>query len=281
MNVTSSFHDNQPITWWNRVPIYGTGVLTALFAAGVLICAVLGLGRFLEPFAFMPPAFLAGAFWQPVTYAFADQLSFFTPLGLICFYMWAVEIEKYLGRQRFFTLFGALLLAQPLVCLLWWKAGVPVAQWGNYEIMAAVLIGFATLYPNVEYLFGWVPLKWFAFACFVCGSLMQIAERDWVKLSLLWVECALAFGYIRWAQLGGEITLPKFSRAFARKPHLRALPDPVRRPRRAREDEPVEATSEIDALLDKIAQNGIGSLTPRERARLEKAREALLKKPQR
>jgi hypothetical protein len=35
---------------------------------------------------------------------------------------------------------------------------------------------------------------------------------------------------------------------------------------------------EIDALLDKIAQSGIGSLTPKERARLDTARETLRKR---
>ena len=36
--------------------------------------------------------------------------------------------------------------------------------------------------------------------------------------------------------------------------------------------------AEIDALLDKIAQSGLGSLTAKERAKLEKGRERLLKK---
>jgi hypothetical protein len=41
------------------------------------------------------------------------------------------------------------------------------------------------------------------------------------------------------------------------------------------EDEAVDA---IDPLLDKIARSGMASLTLKERARLEKAREALMKK---
>jgi len=36
--------------------------------------------------------------------------------------------------------------------------------------------------------------------------------------------------------------------------------------------------AEIDALLDKIAQSGISSLTAKERAKLEKGREKLLKR---
>ena len=40
----------------------------------------------------------------------------------------------------------------------------------------------------------------------------------------------------------------------------------------------IECESEVDALLDKIAQSGIGSLTAKERARLESARAELLKR---
>ena len=279
--LATGFHDHQPITWWNRTPIYGTAILTALFALGVIVCAVLGLGRFPAPFAFMPPAFLGGAVWQPLTYAFADTLSFFTPLGLLCFYTWGVEIEKYLGRPRFFGLFGMLVLAQPIVCLAWWKAGWTApfpgpVQFGNYEIMAAMLIGFATLYPNVEYLFGWVPLKWFAFVCFIAGSLMHVAERNWFGVALLWTECGIAFGYIRWLQTGGEIRLPNLAQLFQRKPKFRVLPSPAPRERVRREES--NSLDEIDGLLDKISKSGMESLTARERAKLEKAREALMKK---
>lgn len=281
MSFAPSFYDNQPITWWKRVPIYATGLLTALFTVGIVTCVVLGIGRFPAPFAFIPEAFVNGAFWQPLTYAFADNLSFFTPLGLLCFYSWAVEIEKFLGRVRFFWLFGILVLAQPIVCLLWWKAGFPAIQWGNYEIMAAMLIGFATLYPNVEYLFGWVPLKWFAFVCLAAGSLMHVGQRDWFHLTLLWTECAIAFGYIRFLKHGGALELPKVTALFRRKPSIRVLPDPEPHPHRLREEDAADSMSEIDTLLDKIAQSGIASLTRRERAKLEKAREALLKKPTR
>jgi hypothetical protein len=44
------------------------------------------------------------------------------------------------------------------------------------------------------------------------------------------------------------------------------------------EEEEDEPTSEVDALLDKIAKSGIGSLTAKERKRLEKAREDLMKR---
>src|SRR5438105_929000 len=140
MSYGQSFQDNQPITWWNRMPVYATGILTLAFAIGIVVCAVLGVGNFPVMFAFSAPSFFGGWFWTPLTYAFADAMSFFTPLGLLCFYVWAVEIEKYLGRQRYLTLFALLIVAQPIVCIAWWASGVPAVQFGNYEIMAAMLI---------------------------------------------------------------------------------------------------------------------------------------------
>lgn len=286
MSYGPSFHDNQPITWWNRVPIFATGILTAMFTAGVILCAVLGVSAALPPLAFVPQAFVQGAFWQPLTYAFVDRMSFFTPLGLICFYMWAVEIEKYIGRQRFVTLFGMVLLAQPLIALAWWKLELPfngssftaMAIYGNYQIMAAMLIGFATLYPNVEYLFGWAPLKWFAFVCFVAGSLMALGQRDFFSLTLLWAVCGITFGYIRFLQKGASLPLPDFGKLFRPKPKVRVLPDPEASPRQRRTQPTQESMDAVDALLDKIARSGMSSLTARERAQLERARETLMKK---
>src|SRR5436189_186111 len=60
--------------------------------------------------------FADGAVWQPFTYIFVNAPSFFTVLGLWCFYSWAMESERYLGRVRFLKLFALLLLVGPVVC---------------------------------------------------------------------------------------------------------------------------------------------------------------------
>jgi hypothetical protein len=110
---------------------------------------------------------------------------------------------------------------------------------------------------------------------------MALSGRDWTGLITLWATTGFAFSFVRWKQ--GRLTLPEF-KLFEKKPKLRVLPDlpPKVEPKRA---EPArapalskDATSEVDALLDKIAQSGIGSLTAQERARLESARAELLKR---
>ncbi len=278
MSFGPSFHDNQPITWWKRVPIYATTILAGLMVIGLLASVFLASARIsLEPLAFFPPQFARGYIWQLVTYPFIGMPSFFTALWILAFYSWSVEIEKYLGRARYFRLVGLLIVAEALICGLWYAAGVPERAMGSYHLTAAMLIGFATLYPNVEY-FGWIPLKWFAFVCITLGVLMYFPERAWPPMSQLLGVCAVCYGYIRFIQKGGIVELPNLARYFRPRPKLHALPDVEPRERFRREPDQDESMIEIDALLDKIATSGLDSLTTRERAKLEKAREALMKR---
>lgn len=281
MRTTSSFSDYQPLGHIGRVPVHITTIVTMLFAVGLVLYALLASAgvMVLELFGFSPDTFVRGRFWTPLTYAFIDQPSFFSLLGLLCFYQWALEVERYLGRARFLKFFAMLLLLTPLIIGIWIWAGWPlVAPYaGNYVLVAACLIAFATLYPNIEF-FGWIPLKWFAFACVAIGSLMYFPDHDWMRLSLLLGSCGASFGFVRYLQTGGSMELGDWwekVNPFKRRPKFRVLPSPSAR---GRDDEEFDEVESIDPLLEKIARTGIASLTARERARLEKAREALLKK---
>jgi hypothetical protein len=277
MSSGPSFHDNQPITWWKRLPIYAATIVTGVLVVGMIVSVIFATaGLPLGLFTFSAPAFSRGALWQIFTFPFITLPSFFTLLGIACFFSWGVEVEKYLGRVRFFQLIGALIFVEAAVCLAWWWIfRVPAVTAGNYHLTAALLIAFATLYPNIEYLFGWVPLKWFAFASIVLGSLMALPNHQWPELTMLWATCAVAFGFVRWVQHGGEINLRFRFNISRRRPKLRVLRDPDES---SGHEEESEATSEVDALLDKIAKSGLGSLTAKERARLEQAREELMKR---
>ena len=101
---------------------------------------------------------------------------------------------------------------------------------------------------------------------------MAISSRDLVGLITLWSTIGFAYGFVRFQQ--GHFRLPSF-RFGRRTPKLRVLPDLDRKPDTVRDT----SMAEVDALLDKIAKSGIGSLTAKERARLDAARNDLLKKP--
>jgi hypothetical protein len=272
-------HEQRPITFWGRVPVYAIGILTAGYAAGLVVSVLCESARIsLLPLTFRPLAFFHGALWQPLTFSFLGQPSFFTLLALMCMYSWGVEVERHLGRSRFLTLFASIVLVQPLVAIAWWRVvGASVGIAGSYELTAALLIAFATIYPGIEY-FGWIPLKWFAFACLVIGSLMYFPEHDWVRLSLLWATCATSFGYIRALQQGRSLDVAGHIRKLFRpRPRLSVVPRDAAAPG-VRRGKTRDAVDSIDAILEKISRTGMASLTARERATLEKARETLIKK---
>jgi hypothetical protein len=100
-------------------------------------------------------------------------------------------------------------------------------------------------------------------------TLMALSARDVVALAALWVTVGYCYGFVRVEQ--GQLTLPKFPWP-RRGPKLRVLP------KAASSTGENAVAEEMDRLLDKIAKTGLSSLSATERARLEKAREALLRR---
>lgn len=279
--------NNEPLARWHDHPVYLTTILTALFVVGVLGTAVLHAlhAPFFRGLIFEMPLDPAWSLWRLVTYVFVAPLSFFTPFSIMCFYWWSMGVETHLGRDLLARLLILLVLASPLAAAVWWWGfGMPAGAMGNYVFTSGLLVAFTTLYPNAEF-WGWVPFKWVAFFCLVCGSLMLITDSNWIELSQLWGTCLVGFAYTRHAKElefdDYESPLARLGKLFQRKPKLRVLPSPAVRERYRPEVEDEDAMSEVDALLDKIKASGIASLTPRERARLEEARAALMKKDER
>ena len=138
-----------------------------------------------------------------------------------------------------------------------------------------LFIGFATLYPNVSFFFN-ILAKWLAVILVALYTLMALSSRDTAGLIYLWTTVGFAYAFVRDQQ--GRFSLPTFRRS-ARS----ASREPVSRPaERARNSENGRQSTmaEVDALLDKIVQSGIHSLTPKERAKLDAARSEMQKRSQ-
>lgn len=278
---------NQPLTHWNNLPIYLTTILTALMVVGLIVSAVLMSMRspLLGWFLFGMPLDPAWSLWRLFTYPFVGEVNFFTPFGILFFYWMSVGIETHMGRPKLVKLLVLLTLVVPaLTAVWWWGFGwSSLFTGGNYMLLSGLLVAFATLYPNTE-AWGWIPFKWVAFACIFCGSLMLLARNDWPGIQQLWGSCLVGFAYIRFAveQEYDDYESP-FSRLtnWWKRRKFRVVRGPREAaPRRSTLGEE-NLADEVDSLLDKIAKSGIDSLTAKERARLEKAREALMKREQR
>ena len=226
MALLSSFNEDRPVTYFRGHPIYCATILTVAYAMGVLatfLAKALGsLDALISLLAFdTAHSILGGQIWQIFTYSFVDLPSFFTIVGLLFLYVSAVEIEKYIGKARFLTLYGIIVLI-PVVSLsvLAIFLNFPLRFLGQTQIMIGLFIAFCTLYPGVQW-GGFLTAKWVAIASLVLSSAIDLSSSDWISLGELWLISGFSFGYIRFLQRGGE--LPSFRIAMRRRPKLRVV----------------------------------------------------------
>ncbi|HTB64367.1 MAG TPA: DUF6576 domain-containing protein [Opitutales bacterium] len=271
--------DHQPIRYFGRVPVFAATILAALYCGGMLfttVCSAAGI-------SVMPWALNADTFyrhfhlWQVLTYSFINSPDFYFLFGVFFLYRFSAEIEQYFGRRAFLKLFAANLLVPALVLGVWALFGRPAFYTGMYELSAAQFIAYSTLYPNLEF-FGWVPMKYVAFACLAISGLSYVSYRDWVGLSILTAECAVSFGFIRYLKRGGSIELGDWVGKLNpfRRRRFRVLPTPAQASIRS-SGGPANMES-VDAILDKIARSGFASLTIDEKDQLERARDVINRK---
>ncbi len=266
---TPDSHD--PITWIGRFPVFVTTVIVGVYvAAMILLTLILAAGG--EAFVARLTTFDSGAvlaqyeLWRCLTYALPGQPDPWFIVSLVMLYIFGRDLEQYLGRGRFLRLyFGFLLLGPALLMLgtlITGQSYLLQQSWANL----AVFLAFASLYPGAQLIFQ-IPAKVFAWVLLGVAVLQLLAARQWPDLIVLGSTTLLAWYGAR--EQSGPIDLKRFL-PKPRHPHLRVLPD--------------ESTGEadhaevIDQLLEKISHQGLASLSARERAKLERAREALLAK---
>jgi hypothetical protein len=273
-----SSEENQPVTWLRGYPVYAAHLIVLVYVVSMLVTTLIfasGGRAFLDWFAFSSSDVFRGELWRIGTYGLINPPSIWFVIDMFMIVWFGRELEKFFGRRTFLTLYGCIYFISPLLLT---AIGVvrPTflsGQTGGF----ALFVAFATLYPNVSLLFN-ILAKWTALILVGIFTLIAFAAQDWVSLMTLWGTSGLAFVFVRYQQ--GVYNLPKI-RFRRREPKLRVLPDPKieKTPKPVRTDSVRPSSmAEIDALLDKIAHSGMASLTAKERAKLDAAREDLLKK---
>lgn len=277
---SDSRNDYQPFGYLGRIPLYVTTLLVILYVAFMVGIALLRTGNISGLAALLvydsEQVRRHYEVWRFFTYPVVNDPSLWFVVEMYLLYSFGREVEKFIGRTAFAVLYLSLVALGP--CLLtaastWTYAALA----GSGTVDFAVFIAFCTIYPNVEIFFSF-KAKWIAAVILGINSLIYLERHMVIELLVFWASCLAAFIFIKY--LRGQIQFPlrEYLRQRRSRRSLRAVPSP-RPPPRARPPAPRDDVIEsIDPLLDKIAKHGIGSLTARERERLEQAREALLKK---
>ncbi len=233
-------------------------------------------------FGLSAPDIRHGYVWQIGTYMFLHSLNPWHILfNLLTLWMFGRDVEEHLGSQRFVRLY---LLGGLVGGACWlafnWTTGRSVV--GASAAVCAVLIAFATLSPDrpISLLFPpvtlkarwlawiWVGLEAYSSLVSAGGQIASIAHLGGMAVGYLYVK------WLGWGQPSWTVEkLQALARPLSRLPQRKPKPDDL---------PPDEYISQqVDPILDKIAREGIHSLTRRERKILEDARAKMNQRPRR
>jgi hypothetical protein len=276
MNSYGSSEEHQPLTWIRGYPIYAAHALVGVYVLSMIATAIfmaVGATAVLNFLPFQSDRVLRGEVWRLFTYGFLNQPSIWFAIEMLMIVWFGRELEKFYGRRKFLTLYAGLYFIPPLVLTAFglWQPNTLAGRSGSFGLF----IGFATLYPNVAFFFN-ILAKWLAVILASLYTLMALSNRDTAGLIYLWTTIGFAHAFVRDQQ--GRFTLPSFrsSRGESKRESSSRAREKV-----GNSETPARSTmAEVDALLDKIAQSGIGSLTAKERAKLDAARSEMQKRSQ-
>lgn len=223
-----------------------------------------------------------GFVWQPLTYLFLHDPGnlFHILINLFVLWFFGREVEYFIGPKYFTRLY---LLGGLTGAALWlaFNFQSPSYLMGASAAVLACVIAFATLFPDREVtllVFFVLPVtlkaKYLALVA-IAFDIFPLLSRSDTSVAHLAHLGGAALGYVYIKHLGYG-TQPRWVLWLQRmieklRPHRRPKPRPV-----SREE---FMSQQIDPILEKIAREGMQSLTRRERKILESAREHMQNQP--
>lgn len=283
-----------------NVPVTTTVGATALGALGILLFVAEGAsGAITDNLVLSRDAILGGQLWRFFTHTIPpDNSIFFAIIGLVFFYMIGSQFETMMGRRAFAGLFFTLLLIPAVLGVataLLVGGGIP--NFGLSLIFLGVAAGFAAALPQAKSFFG-IPFWGLVAFIFVLQLLSLLTTRSLAGLVMLGatgviglvVTRSLGFSNVEWIP---AVKLPAVVTGGANASTQRTSSSPKKRSKRfgrkkksggnlrAVPTGPAASSAseaEIDALLDQVSEQGMGSLTKQQKQSLERHAQEMRKR---
>jgi membrane associated rhomboid family serine protease len=262
------------ITPWVKKLLIANGVV-------FLLTWAIGLHVVVAYFAFTPARILAQP-WTPLTYMFVHAGFFHLFFNMLVLFFFGPPLEERWGSREFIKFYLIAGFGGAALSFAFPQTPIVGASGAVYGVMMA----YALYWPdNPIYIWGILPVK----AKYLVGFLFVISLVSAADTGSGVAHMAhlggfvAAFAYLRspwgpsqWGARRAGSTASGPARdllgAFRRGEKERSVaparrPAPVRRTTRGED----ELLDEVDRILDKISQEGIGALTDEERQRLDEA----------
>jgi hypothetical protein len=278
-----------PLNPWFRFGEFDVTTTVLVIAAGVVSFIVYAIDKTQFRHIFLwTDKVQNGEVWRLVTWPLVNAPSFWSLLTLVFLYLFGRQVEAEMGRFKFAALIGWMTVIPALIIVLLDLQPQTLAGGSDSALVMinlGVFVAFAAEFPGARFFFN-IPSRVIAAVLVAITLLQLIGDRLWDDVWLLLLVAATSLVAMRAYGFATDLTfIPKLSWPFGKRRH-RSRPTPAsgsgRKRRRNQPDlkvvtpayrPPVDrhTQDEIDALLDKIAAQGLDSLTSDERQRLDRA----------
>jgi hypothetical protein len=279
-----------PLNPWFRFGEFDVTTTVLVIAAGVLsfIAYAIDKTQFRHIFLWTDKI-QDGEVWRVVTWPLVNAPSFWSLITLVFLYLFGRQVEAEMGRFKFAALIGWMTVIPALIIVLFDMQPVTLAGTGNSALVMinlGVFVAFAAEFPGARFFFN-IPARVIAAVIVGINLLQLIGDRYWDDVWLLLLVAATSLVVMRAYGFASDLTfIPRLSWPFGKRKSKGGRPSSSgtkSKRRRGKQPDlkvvtptyrpPVDrhTQDEIDALLDKIAAQGLESLTNDERQRLDRA----------
>lgn len=292
------FQQHDSDAGWFKVGAYQITTTIIASAVGLLsmFLWVISKSLFVIPLVLSGDSVRSGEVWRLATWPFVNEPSIWLVISVAMLFVIGSDVERRLGRGRYLWMLGSLIIIPALVGTIY-PVGAGFGQspaYGLQFLTSGLFVLLVLMMPTARSFFN-IPL-WVIVAAFIVITALQIVDgQDWPLLAFFFAGlvtatfAARAFDLTEFEQIP-KIPLPAF---ITKDPYQKAnrarikqqqgkQPRPPKAGRGRKRGSatvipmpaggrPVDRFRERDigALLDKISEQGIASLTPEERQRLD------------
>ena len=282
-----------PLNPWFRVGEFDVTTTVLLIAAGVLSFIIYAVDQAQFRHLFLNTREIRhGELWRVVTWPMVNRPSFWSLLTLVFLYLFGRQVEAEMGRFKFAAFIGWITVIPAAIVAALNLQPVTVFAVRDYAAIVMIEVGifvaFAAEFPGARFFFN-ISARVIAAVLVGIQLLQLVGDRFWDDVWMLILVVATSLVAMRAYGFASDLTfIPRLTWPFGKRRGGRPRPASSggggkRKKRRGQPDLKVVTPAyrppvvdrgiqdEIDTLLDKIAAQGLDSLTSDERQRLDRA----------
>ena len=276
---------------WFRVGEFDVTTTVLLVSLGALsfVLYAINKGQF-EHIYLSSEKVQNGEIWRLVTWPMVDRPSFWSLITLVFLYIFSRQVEAEMGRFKFAAFIGWITVVPALLVTAFSLDPITVRPVFDFAAIVMIEVGifvaFAAEFPGARFFFN-ISARVIAAVLVGIQVLQLIGDERWDDVWMLFFVIATSLVTMRAYGFASDLTfIPRLRWPFGKRQRSPRPPASGGRGRKKRKGQPelkvVTPTyrapvvdrgiqDEIDTLLDKIAAEGLDSLTSDERQRLDRA----------